>query len=89
VRLQQRGWIEAEWGVPGNNRKAKFYAITAKGRKQLAADAAHGQRLAAVMGRVLALSPDGGTFRRAASSRCWLRYLRCSGSCLLRSESTE
>jgi PadR family transcriptional regulator, regulatory protein PadR len=61
VRLQQRGWIAAEWGISGNNRKAKFYSITRKGRKQLAADAAHWQRLADVMGRVLALSPEGGT----------------------------
>jgi len=59
VRLQQRGWIAAAWGVSGNNRKAKFYSITRKGRKQLAADAAHWQRLADVMGRVLALSPEG------------------------------
>ncbi len=60
VRLQQRGWIAAEWGVSGNNRKAKFYSITRRGRKQLAADAAHWQRLAEVMGRLLALSPDSG-----------------------------
>ncbi len=53
VRLQQRGWIDAEWGVSDNNRKAKFYQITARGRKQLAEDAAYWQRLAAVMGRVL------------------------------------
>ena len=55
VRLQQRGWIAAEWGVSENNRKAKFYSITRKGRKQLAADAQHWQRLADVMGRVLAM----------------------------------
>jgi len=60
VRLQQRGWIAAAWGVSGNNRKAKFYSITRRGRKQLAADAAHWQRLAGVMGRVLALSPESG-----------------------------
>src|SRR5258708_26463913 len=36
VRLQQRGWISAEWGVSDHNRKAKFYAITRGGRKQLA-----------------------------------------------------
>jgi PadR family transcriptional regulator, regulatory protein PadR len=53
VRLQQRGWIDAEWGVSDNNRKAKFYAITKRGRKQLAEDAAYWQRLAAVMGRVM------------------------------------
>jgi len=60
VRLQQRGWIAAAWGVSGNNRKAKFYSITRQGRKQLAADAAHWRRLADVMGRVLSLSPHGG-----------------------------
>jgi transcriptional regulator len=53
VRLQQRGWIDAEWGISDNNRKAKFYSITKRGRKQLAEDAAYWQRLAAVMGRVL------------------------------------
>ena len=53
VRLQQRGWIDAEWGISDNNRKAKFYRITARGRKQLAEDAAYWERLAAVMGRVL------------------------------------
>jgi PadR family transcriptional regulator, regulatory protein PadR len=54
VRLQQRGWIGAEWGTSDNNRKAKFYAITRQGRKQLAQDTAYWERLAAVMGRVLA-----------------------------------
>src|SRR5213596_3645078 len=38
VRLQERGWISAEWGTSTNNRKAKFYSITKGGRKQLAAD---------------------------------------------------
>jgi transcriptional regulator len=57
VRLQQRGWIDAAWGTSDNNRKAKFYAITRRGRKQLAADAAHWQRLSAVMGRVLEQAP--------------------------------
>src|SRR3954471_17561050 len=55
VRLQERGWISAEWGTSDNNRKAKFYAITAQGRKQLAADMAYWERLADVMGRVLAM----------------------------------
>jgi len=54
VRLQERGWISAEWGTSDNNRKAKFYSITKKGRKQLAEDAAYWQRLSDVMGRVLA-----------------------------------
>jgi PadR family transcriptional regulator PadR len=60
VRLQQRGWIEAEWGTSENNRKAKFYTITKRGRKQLAEDAAHWQRLSAVIGLVLAMEPEGG-----------------------------
>lgn len=59
VRLQQRGWISAEWGNSDNNRKAKFYSITKRGRKQLTAETAYWQRLADVMGRVLALAPEG------------------------------
>ena len=59
VRLQQRGWISAEWGVSDNNRKAKFYAITRQGRKQMAQDTAYWRRLTDVMGRVLAFSRRG------------------------------
>jgi transcriptional regulator len=59
VRLQQRGWISAEWGVSDNNRKAKFYAITRQGRKQLAQDAAYWRRLTDLMGRMLAFPPKG------------------------------
>lgn len=58
VRLQQRGWIDGEWGASENNRKAKFYSITRRGRKQLAEDAAHWQRLADVMSRVLGMTPE-------------------------------
>jgi len=58
VRLQERGWISAEWGTSDNNRKAKFYSITKKGRKQLAEDAAYWQRLSEVMGRVLAMEEE-------------------------------
>lgn len=60
VRLQQRGWIAAEWGTSENNRRARFYSITADGRRQLAESASYWQRLADVMGRVLALPADGG-----------------------------
>jgi transcriptional regulator len=60
VRLQQRGWIDSEWGTSEHNRRAKFYSITRRGRTQLAADRAYWQRLANVMGRVIALSPEGG-----------------------------
>ena len=60
VRLQQRGWLDAEWGTSDNNRKAKFYAITRAGRKQLAQNTAYWQRLASVMQRVLAMQAEGG-----------------------------
>lgn len=60
VRLQHRGWITARWGTSDNNRKAKFYSITKRGRKQLAQDAAYWQRLTGVMGRVLAMDEEGG-----------------------------
>jgi transcriptional regulator len=58
VRLQQRGWIAAEWGASENNRKAKFYSITRGGRKQLAKDAAYWQRLSNAMGRVLSMPSE-------------------------------
>jgi PadR family transcriptional regulator PadR len=60
VRLQNRGWISAEWGTSENNRKAKYYGITKTGRKHLAQDAAYWQRLSDVMGRVLAMPVEGG-----------------------------
>ncbi|HWF11990.1 MAG TPA: PadR family transcriptional regulator [Bryobacteraceae bacterium] len=60
VRLQQRGWIAAEWGVSDNNRKARFYSITRAGRRQLKQDKTQWERLAAVMGRVLAASRGKG-----------------------------
>ncbi|MBV9180266.1 MAG: PadR family transcriptional regulator [Acidobacteria bacterium] len=59
VRLQQRGWISSAWGTSANNRRAKFYSITRSGRRQLVADTAYWRRLAAVMGRVLAMSSEG------------------------------
>lgn len=59
VRLQQQGWISAAWGTSSNNRKAKFYSITKKGRKRLLEDAAYWQRLSSVMGRVLGMQGEG------------------------------
>jgi PadR family transcriptional regulator PadR len=56
VRLQDRGWITAEWGVSDNNRRAKFYAITPAGRRQMKADRGEWERLAAVMAKVLSAS---------------------------------
>src|SRR5881398_1977836 len=59
VRLQQRGWIAAEWGVSDNNRRAKFYSLTRRGRTQLQEDVEYWRRLADVMGLVLAMRPEG------------------------------
>jgi PadR family transcriptional regulator PadR len=60
VRLQQRGWISAEWGTSDNNRKAKYYSITRSGRKQLTEDTAYWRRLSGVMKRVLTMVAPGG-----------------------------
>jgi transcriptional regulator len=59
VRLQQRGWIAAEWGTSGTNRRARYYSITRAGRKQLLEETLNWQRLTAVIGRILAPSPRG------------------------------
>ena len=56
LRLQQRRWISASWGTSDNNRKAKFYAITRTGRKQLVAQAQNWERISAVMMRMLRLA---------------------------------
>ena len=55
LRLQQEGWIVAEWGASENKRKAKFYSITKTGLKQLAKEAADWERISGVIGRVLRL----------------------------------
>ncbi|HJN44461.1 MAG: PadR family transcriptional regulator [Vicinamibacterales bacterium] len=56
LRLRQRRWISASWGRSENNRKAKFYAITAAGRRQLVEEARNWERVAGVMARLLRLS---------------------------------
>jgi PadR family transcriptional regulator PadR len=55
LRLQQQGWISAEWGTSENNRKAKYYAITRSGRRQLARETKSWERIAGVVDRVLKL----------------------------------
>ena len=55
LRLQQEGWIAAEWGASENNRKAKFYSITKSGLKQLAKETEDWERISGVIGRVLRL----------------------------------
>jgi transcriptional regulator len=52
-RLEDQGWIKSEWGVSDNNRKAKYYSLTAAGRRQLEAETANWERLAAAINLVL------------------------------------
>ncbi len=53
VRLIQKKWITAKWGTSDNNRKAKFYSVTAAGRKQLQVETENWERVSGVIGRML------------------------------------
>jgi transcriptional regulator len=53
LRLEQRGWITSSWGTSENNRKARFYALTRAGRRQLAREETEWQRTVEMMGRLL------------------------------------
>jgi len=55
-RMEQQGWIKAEWGLSDTNRRARFYSLTATGRKQLAEEVQNWQRLTSAVGLVLRLS---------------------------------
>jgi PadR family transcriptional regulator, regulatory protein PadR len=55
LRLQQQGWVRADWGTSDNNRKAKFYSITRSGLKQLARETADWEQISGVIWRVLRL----------------------------------
>lgn len=52
-RLEEKGWIKAEWGVSENNRRARFYELTAAGRKQLTAETENWARVSAAINLVL------------------------------------
>jgi PadR family transcriptional regulator PadR len=52
-RLEARDWVEAEWGLSENNRRAKYYALTAKGRRQLKSETTAWRRYAAAMLKVI------------------------------------
>ena len=52
-RLEERGWIKAEWGTSDNNRRARYYELTAAGRKQLAAETEDWRRVSAAINLVL------------------------------------
>ena len=53
-RLEEKGWIEAEWGSSENNRRARFYSLTRLGKRQLTEETESWERFAAAVGRVLA-----------------------------------
>ena len=53
LRLEQKGWIDSEWGTSENNRRARFYSITRAGKKQLAAETANWARTVAMVNRML------------------------------------
>jgi transcriptional regulator len=57
-RLEKRGWVESEWGLSENNRKAKFYRLTAAGRKQLEVETSKFHRLMGAIVRVLEPSTE-------------------------------
>jgi len=52
-RMEQDGWVSAEWGVSENNRRARYYHLTAKGRKQLAQEEENWERLTQAVAQVL------------------------------------
>ena len=56
LRLEQRGWINSEWGASETNRRAKFYSLSRIGRKQIESETENWERTAAAMARFLALS---------------------------------
>lgn len=53
LRLEQAGWITSDWGVSDNNRRARFYALTAAGRRRLRVEEKNWDRMSAVIARVL------------------------------------
>ena len=57
-RLQNRGWVVSFWGTPENNRKARYYRLTAHGRKQLAAQRSRWDQLVRAIGRVMNPAPE-------------------------------
>jgi len=54
LKLEQEGYIESEWGVSDNNRKAKYYKLTRAGRRRIAHETREWQRTSAILGRFLA-----------------------------------
>ena len=59
-RLERRGWIKARWGTSENNRRAKYYDLTKKGRKQLEKEGGAWRKLAVAIGQVFDMAEGGG-----------------------------
>ena len=59
LRLEQRGWISSKWGTSDNNRRARFYALTRAGSRQLQRETEEWRRMVGIMSRVLD-APEGG-----------------------------
>jgi len=59
-RLEEKGWIAAKWGTSSNNRRARFYSLTAGGRRQLTHETSQWRKLAAAIGRVLGADTQEG-----------------------------
>ena len=57
-RLEHQGWITSEWGASDNNRKAKYYRLTAAGKRKLQAEAETWNRMAAVIAGILGATPE-------------------------------
>jgi PadR family transcriptional regulator len=58
LRLEHRGWVRSRWGISDNNRKAKFYEITAAGRRQIERESQDWARTVDIMNRFLRLAPE-------------------------------
>jgi len=58
-RLEEQGWIAGKWGTSSNNRRARFYALTTAGRRQLTDETSKWKRLSAAIARVLESDPSG------------------------------
>ena len=87
-RMEARGLIEAEWGLSENNRKAKFYRLTAAGRRELRAESESWTRYVSVIGKVMSAAEQAGvrhamsdkwSDERPAARPIWRRYLRFRG----------
>jgi transcriptional regulator len=60
-RLEYKGWIRSDWGISENNRRAKFYSLTATGRRRLETELESWDRLSAAIGLVLGRIPEAAS----------------------------